>query len=267
MKSLLDPIPTPAKTRPSRARWDRYVLGQTSQEERRELEAQLEHCEHSRQLVAEIRAEQQAFRQTMPSAAAFMAQLEEQAETRSLWKRLLAWWKHPAVLTPLAACAAFLLFYNGQQNNKHHRPVVRPVASHPGVIVKGQPEFNVYRFRQSVRSLVKSGQDFKKGDVLGFTYRAAGQRYLFMVLKDQKGELSWLYPNDGQRSIPLASQGKLTDSVELDGASGTEKLYAFFSQKPLTGDEVKALLKHDPQTGVLPQRTSIYVHRFLLKKR
>ncbi|MBU48052.1 MAG: hypothetical protein CL920_05070 [Deltaproteobacteria bacterium] len=272
MHSLTQPISTNTERHhPSRMRWDMFLLEELAVSEHKQLQAHLETCSHCQEQVTSMQAERRAFEEQLDMSA-FMGEMMERERTSSSWSFQWDMLLRPFVWGPLMTAAAFALFFGMQSNNK---VVTSPYGTgqlqkqyHRAVGVKGTPALSIYRFRGTQRITARSGATYKEGDTLGFAYRGKGFRYLFMVLIDAKGEVSWLYPGeDGKRSMPIASHGQLKGSIELDGSKGKERLLTFFSMKPLTKEAVKTLIPQVKETRRIPSKDNpIFAHHFLIQK-
>jgi anti-sigma factor RsiW len=88
----------------------------------------------------------------------------------------------------------------------------------------------------------RDGAILREGDQIQFRYRADGKRYVFVVSVTDRGVLSPLYPDRPGPSVEIAPAGThvLAGSVILDDARGPERIFALFSDSPLSFDEVKA---------------------------
>lgn len=89
------------------------------------------------------------------------------------------------------------------------------------------------------------GARLREGDAIQFRYRAGGRRFVFVASVAADGTVSPLYPDAEQSSIPVSPSGThiLEGSVILDDSRGPERFFAFFSDEPITFDEVQRALK------------------------
>lgn len=103
---------------------------------------------------------------------------------------------------------------------------------------------------------VRRGEDgmrLREGDQVQFRYRAVGRRYVFVVSADSRGVLSPLYPDLPTRSIPVRPDGRhtLEGSIILDDAVGPERIFAVFSDEPLTFDTIREALEDEADLTAL----------------
>lgn len=284
----------------SRARLDLFVLDTLDEQDRHSVQAHLDSCKACKHQLNELQAEQESWQQ-QAQPKAFLARLEAMREAPqrapiapSLWDQMRAWIR-PSVWGPLGALGALLLVFGTTgkgparwfdsgaplnvaprtQTNTKATPAARRAIPTKGVRRKGHhphiPDFLVYRHRNKASELIHPKMSFRGKDLLGMQYNSRGFRYLLVILIDQKGEISWLYPSTPGSSTPITDAGRLPGSVELDDAPGREKLMAFFSSQPLQVDEVKQLLQERKQSGFLslpnqPSQT-IYLHLHNLQKK
>lgn len=84
------------------------------------------------------------------------------------------------------------------------------------------------------------GERLRQGDQVQFRYSAGGHRHLFVLSVDARGVLSPLYPEDPTESISVEAEGThvLEGSVILDDAVGPERIFAIFSDGPVTFGEL-----------------------------
>lgn len=205
--------------------------------------------------------------------------LEQEEPTETVWSQLNSMFRQllrPVVWAPIGACTLLLMFVfqsNNILNNENPKPAACLTLDTPenGVRRKGNPEMQVFLFRDGKRTLAKSKGLYKAGDILALRYKSMEFRYLSVVYVDNKGELGWLYPQQPGPSIPVASQGDLKDSVQLDQAKGKERLLAFFSRKPLQANDVRRLVRKKLQTGYLAESCQLsnltFLHELVLLKR
>lgn len=300
LQSLLTSSPT--DTHPSRFQWDRYLLQQLPTPEHSYLHTHLQTCSRCQHILRSLQQEQRQFSQqfhipslvhkviTAPQGQQDLLQTSAQSaapvsqnhlsSNDSLWQRFHRWLQ-PLLWTTASVSAGILvvfLAFPHQQPSQHSlvssvSPAglcPTPVTPDPGIRRKGSPSLRVYLFRQGTRTLARSGSAFYAGDVLALRYQASGYRYLSVMNLDAQKSKHWLYPSQPGSSIPIASQGDLQGSIELDQAKGTEYLLAFFSSHPLRSQDMAILLQKPWRSG--PRRLScssnvaIYLQTFTLQK-
>jgi len=280
---------------PSRHRWDGYLAEILEPQERAELEAHLEDCSHCQETVAFLKEERASFL-AQANAADFMAQLLDASQKmppsrEGFFEKLSAFWR-PYIWGPMAAVACGVLLFLAIPKNsidtpperftkrkspKSKKKVIAPVKkkavkrSHMGATRKNSAFLDVQVWRDgSWSAKPQKIKTFKEGDRLGLRYVSGPYRYMTMILIDQKGSVSWLYPKEAGDSMPIAARGQLKDDIELDDAKGQEKLYTFFSTEPIKAQDIQKLLKGDLSKSVLSlsqaPKNKIYLHTFTIQK-
>ncbi|HEX4621578.1 MAG TPA: hypothetical protein VH208_08425, partial [Myxococcaceae bacterium] len=73
------------------------------------------------------------------------------------------------------------------------------------------------------------------------------------------------FPYNGAQSAPLMeNRQELPNSIELDGVTGPERLYAFFSDAPLQTHDVKSeLSKHSDKLDGIPGVKEAVIREFV----
>ncbi|MCB9643318.1 MAG: hypothetical protein H6728_09605 [Myxococcales bacterium] len=263
------------ETHPSRRRWDLFCLGELSSKEQALLHQHLEKCSRCQSQVSLIRTEQSDFSQQF-TRAAFLRTLESlptaslqdtSSQISTIAKEgapkqsppsegLLSWWKGMMQtwgsmrwwLAPVGAMGLMLLVWRpfSQDGVDRSPPPGRttkpPVVSDVWRLKGSAPQLKVFMKRGATQRNARSGESFRAGDLLGFSYRGAGFAYLTVILVDAKSSISWLYPEKPAQSIPIAAHGALRGSAELDDAHGKERLLAFFAERPLSSQQIQQLL-------------------------
>jgi hypothetical protein len=145
-------------------------------------------------------------------------------------RRSWHWWRWTALVAPLLAAAALLLFF-----------ARRGDVAEPDVRVKGATTFQVFAKRGDRVFAVRDGTKLAAGDQIRFV--AGGTRYLLIGSVDGAGKPTVYYPYGGPRSAQIAEQpSELPGSIVLDAAPGPERVFALFSQQPLEAPVVTRAL-------------------------
>jgi hypothetical protein len=202
---------------------DLLEMGGLSAADRAQAEAHLQDC-------ARCRAEREA-------AAQLRQRFSEHVLPRTLARvtqrrRWVGWKWMPVLLAPALAAAA-LLFY------------LRPQGE-PEYAFKGGPALTVYARHGDRVWKLRDGQKLQPGDELRFVVAPAGHRYVLVASLDGAGQASIYYPFGGERSAAVASGAELPGSIKLDETLGRERLFALFSDEPLSTADVLRQLKADP---------------------
>lgn len=242
---------------PSRNQWDLFVLQALDEKEQNQLQHHLDVCADCERVYGTIREEQKQWMnvdvpQTLITSWEQHATKQSHSNDVQSWWHAFSRWGRAAVWAPLGAFGMFLLLWGLEPSSlKTREPLLKGRLSSKhivqGIRRKGSPSFFVYRYRNQTSRLVGPHSLLQGGDLLGFRYHSHGFRYMFVILLDQKQEISWLYPAQAGSSITIEERGRLKGSVELDNASGKERLLAFFSSQPLQSSEIKSFLRQPEQ--------------------
>lgn len=107
------------------------------------------------------------------------------------------------------------------------------------------------------------GARLREGDAIQFRYRAGGRRFVFVASVAADGTVSPLYPDAEQSSIPVSPSGThvLEGSIILDDSRGPERFFAFFSDEPISFDEVQRALKSSIQESDVTRLQEVEIGR------
>lgn len=221
-------------------RLDLHHLGLESDSEHEQSLAHLASCQTCRQRLAEVEAAQTAFATQVPSFATRPATLQEpehpsrgthdkaRSSTWVLWSRPLM----------AMACLAVILWWGPSTWQQLTEP-------YRGTRGEQTPTLMVALRRDNVIRIVRSGESFRYLDRLRLAYRWPGDPpgYLYIVHRDQKGQLSPLYPATRQKpsfqAVRSFQKQTLAGSLEVDDrATGQEQIWACFSYQSLRFAEV-----------------------------
>jgi hypothetical protein len=97
-----------------------------------------------------------------------------------------------------------------------------------------------------VEMLDRFNRGVRPGDDVRFvlTGTPEGQGYVLVASVDGAGKPNVYFPFDGDESAPLPGPGRweVPGSIELDDTLGPERVFAFFSPRPLDAAEVRTAL-------------------------
>lgn len=224
-----------------RIEWVRYDCGELPEVERSRLEGHLQGCAHCQGVRAgqlSARAELDPA-QVAAASVAILERLERPAPRRLAWLRPQLWAGVVAAAIALVVVlpqAKELLFgegprirTKGAQGPSLEMWVNTPEGAQPGV----------------------DGMHLGEGDQIQFRYRASGRQYVLVVSVDSRGVTSPLYPEAPGQSLKISPEGEhvLDGSVILDDAKGPERIFAFFSDSPLSYEEVVTRLRQAVPPG------------------
>jgi hypothetical protein len=190
--------------------------------------------------------------QSGPEALAFAAELQEAEATLAPfdWEILRAaaargederpasapaqatppWWRRLGlVLAPALAVAAAL--------------VVAVLPDAPSSRAKGDVDLDFVVLREGRVMPGVEGRVYGPGDLLQFTYRAAGHEQLVLMSIDGQGKVTVFYPSQGDAPLAVVPGERhvLDGSIALDAAPGPELFVAVFG--PSSVSEARELVE------------------------
>jgi hypothetical protein len=211
------------------------------------VKAHLAQCERCRSRADEVRTERAHFeRLVLPRTIEAMG---EAVGRRARWAplRLLRW--TPLLLAPVAAMLLFL---------------VTPLSAlrGPDVLRKGAPSVAVYALRGDRVFQVADGEQLRPGDRLRFEVDPGGLPYLLLVSIDAAGRPNVYAPYGGVESLAVDPHSRFVSpgSIELDAATGPERLFVLLSRAPLPTAEVVAELSRLKDPESVRQNVRLAVH-------
>jgi hypothetical protein len=234
---------------PSAMDFDRAELGSLPEDRRRELAAHVLaclRCAETQQAVqrSAARFRSEVFPRTLPRLA---------AATGGPAARLRRWWSTAGTGVRWASLAApvavGLVIASGTLVHQNRTP--EAVDDEPAVSTKGGPALHVF-VRRGTRVFAAHPRDtLAPGDAVRFVVEPAGHRYLLVTSIDGAGNVSVYHPFQGRQSAPLATDPRveLPGSIVLDRAPGPERIFALFSDVPLSSATVTAQLKQLAAAG------------------
>jgi hypothetical protein len=110
--------------------------------------------------------------------------------------------------------------------------------------VKGGPSITVFRRHAGTVSVLSEGAHVEPGDALRFTARPAGHRWLLVASVDAAGRPTVYVPFGGSGSAPIDPWRLFEDagSIILDATRGPERVFALFSDRPITSADATGAL-------------------------
>ena len=114
--------------------------------------------------------------------------------------------------------------------------------SEPTVRTKGGADLSFFVSEGGKGRPGLPGETLHMGDRIRLAVESADHAYVFVISVTGDGEVTPLYPEGSGASIQLSGEGQtlLDGSVILDDHRGDERLFALFSDRPLTAEEVTA---------------------------
>ena len=156
-------------------------------------------------------------------------------ERASGWRRFFT--SRTPLYAALAVAIPILLFV-----------LVRPPEPEHGI--KGGPALQVVVKHGERVSQLKPGETLAAGDQLRFVVEPGKSKFLLIMSVDGAGAVSVYEPFDGKESAPISGpRVEIPGSVVLDRAPGPERIYALFSDAPISTESVKPPLAAVGQRG------------------
>jgi len=223
---------------PTAADFDRAELGSLPEERLRELAAHVLACGRCAETQAALQRAAAHFRnEVFPRSLPRIV-----AATSSPAARLRRWWSEASAgvrwASVAAPVAAALVLTAGTIAYKARGPSA--VDQEPAVSAKGGPALHLFVRRGDRVFAAQPGAVLDPGDAVRFVVEPAGHQYLLVVSIDGAGKVSVYHPFDGVQSAPLAPAARVEvpGSIVLDRAPGPERIFALFSDAPLSAAAV-----------------------------
>ena len=176
------------------------------------LAAHLEACPECRERLSRMEAEGEEFRRFVyPATVGAVEDAAERAAGRGRW-RLSLW------LAPVAAAAAVAVLWG-------------PSPDYVGQ--KGFP-FTAWLAGPAGARAVGDGGDVPAAGALRFRVQPPVPCRLWVVSVDAGGQVSRLFPAEGDGGAEVREGGALPGGAVLDGRPGPERLFAVCAREPLT---------------------------------
>jgi hypothetical protein len=204
---------------------DAWLMGLLPAAERSEAEAHLSACSRCRQALEQQQKDHQKFNQEI--FAKTWPTLRDKVTRKTGWR---TWWGRWPVMIPVgvgaAAAVALVVFVF----------FIKPQASDE-VRIKGDPTLQIFAKRPDREQVFAVTPEVKlrPGDRIRFVAEAPGRGFLLVVSKDRGGQVSFYVPTFGAQSVEIPpGKHEMPGSIELDQAPGPERIYAIFSDEPLS---------------------------------
>src|SRR5262249_25846111 len=237
---------------------DAMALGALSSEEAEQVRAHLSNCARCAADFEEATAARDHFaRDVLPRTARRFRRIEE---PRRFSLRIL-----PMLLAPSLAAAVVAIFvlpslYRRQDSAQLPGQDSRPPILGQDLRIKGEPILRAAARRGDRTLVVQDGAVLAPGDEVHFFVQASGFEYLLIASVDADGDATVYFPYGGAQSALLQpTEGEQSPgSIVLDESRGPERVYAFFSHRPLPSAavlaELRGLAARGP-TAIRAQRT------------
>jgi hypothetical protein len=186
------------------------------------LAAHLAECPACRERVSRMEAEGEEFRRFVyPATVAAV----EDAAGRAAGRRR---WRLPLLLAPVAAAAAAVALMWG------------PGPDYLGT--KGFP-FTAWLAGPAGARAVGDGGEVPASGALRFRVQPPVPCRLWIVSVDSGGQVSRLYPAQGEDGAVVSQGGALPGGAVLDGRPGPERLFAVCAREPLPFDRLERAVR------------------------
>jgi len=230
--------PHEAGQHPTAADFDRAELGSLPEERQREVAAHVLECSRCAETQAALQHAAARFRTEVFPRSLPRIVPRALASTSGPSARLRRWWSETSAGLRWAPVAAALVLTAGTFAYKARGP--SSVDQEPAVAIKGGPALHLFVRRGDRVFAPHPGDVLAPGDAVRFVVEPAGRRYLLVVSLDGAGKVSVYHPFGGAESAPLASDARVEvpGSVVLDRAPGPERIFAVFSNAPVSAAAV-----------------------------
>lgn len=222
---------------PSAFQLDAQVFAELPAAEQLYIESHLKACGRCQELRRETTESVDHFRR-------YMQPRFEPRQSRAWWRQFTFFGLAPA----LGVLALLLVF----------RPLWRSAPVSDAVSLKGGPSLRLYGRHFGKVFQVRDGERLQAGDEIRFSVAPSGKPYLLVVSIDGAGGTSIYFPLQANQSGRLENTDSalLPGSIVLDAAPGPERIFALFSEAPLSADAVKSALHNLAQRGTAAIRAT-----------
>ncbi len=196
----------------------RVAMGNHSEDELRAAEEHADACARCRAELSDVaRARERFAEHVFPRTRATVAR---RGARPSAWRRLLP----PLGLAAAVGGAAAVLL------------VALPDRA-PVLQTKGAGALSVFALRGERVFAVEDGARLRPGDRIRFAVQGAGAAFVLVASIDGRHQVSVYQPSTALGPDAGAVQA-LPESIHLDDALGPERIFAFFSDRPVSEAEV-----------------------------
>lgn len=240
---------------------ERYLVGETSAEERVRVEAAIAACESCAGAVTETRADNEAF--ALRPVPEPIRQLWTEPQPSFRWPRILA------VAVPVAAAAVIAALVvpgliGGTGEGVENIPGIGQRAGDHQTTLKGfdagiEPSLGFYVLRGDESVLGRPGEALREGDRIQFWYDVPRSTSGVVVGIDGRGAVTRYFPDSGGTAASLR-YGKghvIESSVILDDAVGAERFFLCTGKgRPFDAAEVERAAEELAASGADLERVT-----------
>jgi hypothetical protein len=226
---------------PSELAMEAYLLDP----ERSRLSEHLGGCEMCKARLARMEKEGEDFRRFVLPAT-----LDKVVEANTRRRFSLNGWMM-AVPAMAAAAALAVLVLPGRPDNEE------PPEDYVGV--KGGLGLVVYTTSEKGATTVSDGGKVNPKAALRFKVRPANAKPcdLWLLSIDEAGQVSRIYPTQGEQGAHIAQPTPLPGGAMLDGKTGFERLYAVCSPEPIAYGQVESAVRASISSGSIRKPTRL----------
>ena len=156
-----------------------------------------------------------------------------EAAAGSRWARLLAWRRWLVLVPALGAAAAVFLLA---------RPTAPP-DDYLGVKGGGPLGLAVFVQEGATARPARDGEAVAAGAALRFRIRTAQPCRLWLLSVDARGQVSRLFPSQGEGGANVERSADLPGGAVLDGQPGPERIVALCAAAPLAWSSAEAAVR------------------------
>lgn len=258
------------KDHPSDFTWTKYLVGELSGREERQLRDHLKHCAECQREHDAMLAEQKSFL-AAPERKRELAVLKQQERIKHVARESLKerpFFKAWFLAVPVAAACAIALFlvYTVQQTPEPDSVSVSGSGVGSAIRIKGNNTLVIYAKRDGKVSTLED--ICHPGDNLRARFWT-DKKYVFILGNDgAESDFYPLYPMEKTVSREVKENPTETpDSWVLDESLGVQHIVAVFSDKPLPFDEAVQSFRLTKAGGIVANDNKISLAAFQCQKR
>ena len=146
------------------------------------------------------------------------------------------------MLAPVVTAALVLAVARGRRADE----VQRQTRTDEDIRIKGsEPTLRSFARRMQHVFPIRDGMELHPGDEMRFVVDSPRLPYLLVASVDGAGRVNVYFPYEGSQSglITTGRPTELPGSIVLDNTPGPERVFAFYSKKPLLRAELEPVLK------------------------
>jgi hypothetical protein len=224
---------------PSELAMEAYLLDP----ERSGLSPHLDGCDACKARLARMEKEGEDFRRFVLPAT-----LDEVVEANTGYRlRWNAWLMAVPAMAAAAALAIVVMPKIGRQEE--------PDPDYIGE--KGGMGITVYTTGERGPTTIPDGGKVNPSAALRFSVRPGNLKpcHLWLLSVDEAGQVSRIYPTQGDKGAQITQKTPLPGGAVLDGKTGLERLYAVCSSEPIAYGQVESAVRASASSGSIRKGT------------